>query len=388
MTLLTASRRRASRLRSGQVALAVVLLAGLSVAPARPDPIGVVGSSAVDLPARLTDREFWQLVEDLSEPNGFFRSDNLVSNEDTFQYVIPRLTEIVKPGGVYLGVGPDQNFTYIAALRPRMAFITDIRRGNLHAHLMYKALFELSADRAEFLSRLFSRPRPAGVGATSTVEQLFDAYAMVNSSEKLATQNLRAIVDHLRQKHGFPIDRADESGIAYVYSAFYQLGPFLSYSSAGMVSRGTRYPTYQDLQLADDDRGVQRGYLASEANFKWLKTLQQNNLVVPVVGDFAGPKALRAVGAWVRARGGTVTTFYTSNVEQYLFQSHVWDAFARNVASLPLDASSTLLRSCFNQCRMPVGARSVTLLDSLQALVRDHQAGRIAFYVDVLSRTR
>jgi hypothetical protein len=37
---------------------------------------------------------------------------------------------------------------------------------------------------------------------------------------------------------------------------------------------------------------------------------------------------------------------------------------------------------------MPPGARSVTLLDSMQALVRDHQAGRIAGYVDVLTRTR
>jgi hypothetical protein len=253
---------------------------------------------------------------------------------------------------------------------------------------MYKALFELSADRAEFLSRLFSRPRPAGIGTASTAEQLFDAYAMVDPSEKLYGQNLRAVLDHLRRTHGFPIDQEDESGIAYVYSAFYQLGPFLSYSSAGVPVRGSRYPTYQDLQMADDGRGGQRGYLAAEAHFKWVKLLQKSNLIVPVVGDFGGPKALRAVGAWVRARGGTVTTFYTSNVEQYLFQSRAWDAFARNVAALPIDPTSTLLRSCFTQCPMPPGARSVTLLDSMQALVRDHQAGRIAGYVDVLTRTR
>ena len=67
-----------------------------------------------------------------------------------------------RPGGVYLGVGPEQNFTYIAALKPKMVFITDIRRGNLHMQLMYKALFELSADRAEFVSRLFTKKRPGG----------------------------------------------------------------------------------------------------------------------------------------------------------------------------------------------------------------------------------
>ena len=105
----------------------------------------------------------------MSEPNGAFTSDNLLSNERVFARLVPELVAKTKPGGVYLGVGPEQNFTYIAAMRPRMAFITDIRRGNLHLQLMYKALFELSADRAEFVSRLFTKPRPAGLTATSTV---------------------------------------------------------------------------------------------------------------------------------------------------------------------------------------------------------------------------
>ena len=69
-----------------------------------------------------------------------------------------------KPGGVYLGVGPEQNYTYMVAVRPRLAIIFDIRRGNLDLQLMYKALFELAKDRAEFISLLFSKPRPAGLG--------------------------------------------------------------------------------------------------------------------------------------------------------------------------------------------------------------------------------
>ncbi len=77
--------------------------------------------------------------------------------------MIPDLLERVKPGGVYLGVAPEVNFSYITAIKPRMAFIIDIRRGNLHEHLLYKALFEMASDRADFLSRLFSRKRPAGL---------------------------------------------------------------------------------------------------------------------------------------------------------------------------------------------------------------------------------
>ncbi len=113
---------------------------------------------AIREPVRYTDAGFWALVKDLSEPAGFFRSDNFVSNEVPYQGVIPELQGIVGTGGVYLGVGPDQNYTYIAATRPRLAFILDIRRQNMLQHLLYKSIFELSADRVEFLSRLFSRP--------------------------------------------------------------------------------------------------------------------------------------------------------------------------------------------------------------------------------------
>src|SRR6187402_1670366 len=123
---------------------------------AAPTPAPVPPAAA--LPERLTDQEFWKLIGDLSEPGGSFRSDNLLSNEVWLQYVIPDLLNVAKPGRVYMGVGPEQNFTYIAALKPAMAFIVDVRRGNLQMHLMYKALFEMSADRPDFVSRLFSRP--------------------------------------------------------------------------------------------------------------------------------------------------------------------------------------------------------------------------------------
>jgi len=116
-------------------------------------PWSLAGQSREPLPDSLSDQEFWSLTEKLSEPDGYFRStsgspDNLLSNENTISTVAAQLAARFKPGGVYLGVGPEQNFTYIAAIKPRIAFITDIRRGNLHLHLIYKALFEMSANRA------------------------------------------------------------------------------------------------------------------------------------------------------------------------------------------------------------------------------------------------
>jgi hypothetical protein len=171
--------------------------------------VAIVRAGADTLPARLEDKDFWQIALSFSERPGPFGSDNLLSNEDALQDVIPELVRVVRPQGVYLGVGPEQNLTYIAALRPRIAFIVDIRRGNFNTHLMYKALFELSADRAEFVSRLFSRKRPDGLGATSTVAEIFDAYLDVAPSDALYSQNMRAIVNNLVKTHGFQLGADD-----------------------------------------------------------------------------------------------------------------------------------------------------------------------------------
>jgi hypothetical protein len=138
--------------------------------------VSSVAAAQSTIPSRLSDKEFWQFISDVSEPGGYFRSDNFLSNETGFQHPIPELKKTTTPGGVYLGVGPEQNFTYIVALQPKMAVIFDIRRQNMVQHLMYKALFETSADRADFLSTLFSRPRPAGLDRTTTPGALFDAF--------------------------------------------------------------------------------------------------------------------------------------------------------------------------------------------------------------------
>ncbi len=86
-------------------------------------------------------------------------------------------------------------------------------------------------------------------------------------------------------------------------------------------------------------------YLATEQNFQVLKSLESKNLLVPVVGNFGGPKAIRAVGQFVSEHGSIVSAFYLSNVEMYLYQQNLWDAFCRNVATLPLDDASTFIRS-------------------------------------------
>jgi hypothetical protein len=301
-------------------------------------------AAARALPTRLTDAQFWRLIAELSELNGTFRSDNLLSNEVGMQVVIPELTRVAKTGRVYLGVGPEQNYTYIAALRPAMAFIVDVRRGNLDLQLMYKALFELSADRGEFVSRLFSRPRPDGLDTASSASAIFAAFTPVPSSEALYKSNLRAVLDHLTRTHALGLLADDLSGISGIYRAFFEFGPAIQYSSTGR-SAGRNQPTYADLMSATDASGQARSYLASEESFAFVKDLEARNMLVPVVGNFGGPRAIRRVGAYVKDHHATVSAFYLSNVEQYLRMDGLWGAFCASAATLPLDVSSVFIRS-------------------------------------------
>jgi hypothetical protein len=331
--------RRNRRLLVAALVLVAGIVAGLT---------HFVVRAAETLPPRLSDQDFWRLSNDISEPNGFFQSDNLLSNEIWLQYVIPDLVKRTRAGGVYMGVGPEQNYTYIAALKPKMVFLPDIRRGNLDLQLMYKAIFQLSADRADFVSLLFSKKRPKGLGTESAAAEIFAAYDAVETGpDDVFTKNLKAIDDELTATHHLPLSKDDLDGIEYVYDKFYMFGPQINYGSSQGNFRGGRggFTNYADLMRATDAAGIDRSYLANEENFRFVKSLEEKNMMVPVVGDLSGPKAIRAIGRYLKDHGATVEAFYLSNVEQYLQRSGTTNAFLCNVASMPLDDQSTFIRS-------------------------------------------
>jgi len=357
-----------------------------------------VRGAAPELPSRLSDKAFWQLITDLSEPGGSFRSDNFLSNENAFQTVIPDLKSMLPSGGVYLGVGPEQNFTYILALRPRLAFIVDIRRGNLLEQLLYKAFFEMSSSRAEFLSRLFARKRPTDVPANAPPDVLFSALDSAAPSEVLFKENLQAARDKLVKDHKFVLSEDDLKGLEYVYSAFFRGGVELnySYSPNGVSGFGGGFPSYRELMSETDGQGDNRSYLATEENFRTLREYQRNNAIIPIVGDFGGEKALRAVGDYLRQHNATVTAFYTSNVEQYLFQeAYAWRRFLQNVATFPIDSRSTFIRSISNRGfpfsqfrRISPAARASTALSPIGDVVKAFNAGQIHRYEDVVAMSK
>jgi hypothetical protein len=319
-----------TRILTVSLIVALLLIIPFSVSPAI--------RAADTLPNAITDAVFWKMISDFSETGGTFVFEMYMSNEVTFQTIIPDLLKVAPQGGVYLGVAPEQNFTYIATLRPRIAFIVDIRRENMIEMLMYKALFEISANRGEFLSRLFSRrPRSAQSDPQASVESLFDAMAGGRGDAAFFAQNLQAIKDRLQKTHAFPLTAKDLRTIDDIYNLFYRGGP-----DASLTTYGT---SYRLLMRQTDTRGRNWNFLTTEQNFQFVRQMQQKNLIVPVVGDFAGPKAIRAVAKYLHDHGAVVSAFYVSNVEEYIASPRsVWTAYCRNIASLPLNASSTFIR--------------------------------------------
>jgi hypothetical protein len=367
-----------------------LVIIGLSVvACVRMLLVTLPATASAALPTRFSDDEFWRMVTQLSEPDGYFHSENFTSNEGAFQFVIPELKRRLTSGGVYIGVGPEQNLTYIVALRPEMAFIVDIRRQNLLEHLLYKALIEISANRTEFLSRLFCRRPSSEVGSAATASTLFSAFRGVTASRELFQQNLKAVKDALLTRHGFPLTSDDLEQIQHVYVQFYERGPELSYSFPG-ASPGVLelFPAYADLMTATDAAGVSHSYVATEENFQALRELEARNLIIPIVGDFAGPKALRAVGRYIEEHERTVSAFYTSNVEQYLFQDKdAWKNFYANVAMLPTSERSVFIRSIANSAPITSGPMrlSIPQVSPIANVLAAFNDGKIASYADVIA---
>jgi hypothetical protein len=314
-----------------------------------------------------------------------------MSNEDSAQFVIPALKQTARQGGVYLGVGLEQNFTYIAAIQPKIAFVIDIRRDNMIEHLVYKALFELSTDRADFISRLFSRKRPADLNENSPAKAIFDGYQSAGVDPALYESNLAVVINHLVNVHKFQLNEADRAAVARILNAFRASSP------ATLRGQGDNTnPTYAQLMTATDLTGHNQGFLGTEETFKALQDFERRNLLIPLVGDFAGDKAIISVGRYLKERNAVADVFYLSNVERYLFeQGDNAKRFYANVAALPLGPSSTFIRSVTSDISVRLGipipessAKWRSFLSPISENLKAFEAGSTKSYTDIFKYDR
>jgi hypothetical protein len=370
--------------------------AAIIVAVATLVPMMVPGMAvqAPALPSQISDKDFWRMIVDLSEPGGSYPYENFVSNELQVQDVVPALKVTMKPGGVYMGVGPEQNFTYVEVLQSKLAFVIDIRRQNMLEMLLYKALFELSPDRVDFVGRLFSRVRPAGLDTKTSPADLFRAYSNAKADADLYAQNLQAIKASMT-KHGYELSADDLSKIEHVYDVFYRGGPGINYAFASPSTPPNLAgsPGYARMMNTTDAAGRNSAFLANEENYQYVREMQRKNLIVPLVGDFAGPAAIRNVARYLKERNSTVAVFYISNVETYLDDSQR-QVFYDNVAALPVDSSSMFIRHILgNPARLNLswwkpGMSNVSTVAPMSDLIRAVQSGRRPTMQEIIRDTK
>ena len=338
-------------------------------------------------PESLSAAEFSKMIRDFSEDGGYFRSDNFTSNETAYLYILDKLQQHGTTGGAYLGVGPEQNFTYIAKVRPRIAFIVDIRRQAVIQHLMYKAIFHLSPTRTQFLSRLVSRPAPAKVDGS--LNDLLAHFSAAVGDEKLYAENLAAIRKTIQDDFQFPLSEADAKSLEYVYKSFYTDGLEIAYRMDGNASWGNMsFPSLKEITEQTDQYGKQGNFLASVNDYEFVRGLHRKNLIIPIVGNFGGKKALVSVGDYLRKIGLTVTAYYTSNVEQYLFDGTLFSDFATNVSKLPLTEKSMFIRGVTGRGRsvaMLPGHRLTTFIQPMTVFVKDFKEGLYSSYRDLVT---
>lgn len=339
-----------------------------------------------------------QLSQKISEPGGYFGSDNLVSNELSYQHIIPKLQEMGVGGGVYVGVGPDQSFTYIAAIRPHKAFMLDIRRDCLLHHLLFKALFMSARNRAEYLSLMFGRPVPAHLKDWNkkTLKELIEYIDRTPADAKLF-EKYRTDIKQQINKFGFNLSDREQEAVERIYRAFYQSGMEVRYIIRDRPMPSNRYfPSYRSILLETDLDNQQRNYLATEDSYQFLKKMQEQNLIIPITGDLAGDHAVRELGKYLQETGEKISAFYVSNVEFYLWrQSGSFERFVQNLKSLPIDNKSVIIRSYFNYAyyayqhpKTVENHFSVQQFQTIQSLIKDMDpaTGGYNSYYDLVTR--
>ena len=322
--------------------------------PSRPQPIRRLAD--VTFPAR--DRAMARVAADLSEPESGPPADNLLSNEDSTFRVADRVAALAPPGGVYLGVGPDQNFSLIAPGRPDLAFVVDFRRRNALLHLAHKALMLRAPTRVDYLARLLART-PGPLPPDPTAADLVAAFDRRPLDRARLDAEVAAAAEILR-----PLDlvRPDEwPALAALQRKL--AGPGLD----GRFLALPMYPTF-GRQLAARDRAGQPGhFLARESSYQLGRDLPRGDRLIPLVGDFAADAdgCLPRLAAWLRARRLAVATFYLADVEFFLARAGRYPAFAAHLHRLPWLPGAILIRTSTREIphpdRLP-GASSTTIV--------------------------
>ena len=339
----------------------------------------------------LTDQVFGQWLEQCSERGQDFISDNWVSNEMAYADHLDYLRRTVPAGSVFIGVGPEQNFSYLAAVPFRYAFIVDVRRDNLLQHLYYKVLFEECPTPQQWLAALCSRRYDPSWERSSYADWL-EAVGRAPIDPGQAP----LFLERFRRRAGqlnFGLRDSDQKFLARLQSEFAAKGLEVRFEYRLPKPDEPTFPAFREVLLARDPAGHYGCFLASQTGYGRVRGMQQENRIIPVVGDFGGRRTFGEIACLLRRQNLKVGLFYASNVEFYLmprrFPGAKMENFVWNLECLPTTSASLLLRT--HKIKLP-GADAypwgnplfVPRLQYLQRFVQRYERGELTDYAQCL----
>ena len=310
----------------------------------------------------------------------------LVSNEVGHQNVIPYFQQHINPRNIYIGVGPDQNYTYISIARPSFAFILDNREENQILHYLFKACFELASSRQEYLSILFSKPLKYNISLLSLCDMVH-YFSQIEGDINYFNKNWDLLYKAI-QKYRQNISKNNIYQIHAMYEEFFEYHLLLRTRNDLTSWQGWPYPNYRDFILATDQTGRSWNFLNDDLRFQWLKTMQRNNRIIPIVGDLTGGKTLRTIAEFATKKGIPISTIYISNAEQLIFQEQLFDQYMSNIKNLPKDSSGLLIRTVVNKKgqvhpEFKDGQILTTVIQKIESFIQLYEEGRYNTYWDI-----
>ena len=259
-------------------------------------------------------------------PASNYASDCFVTSEDGYNDVLVRRVPAgTMTTGAYVGVGPDQNFIYAGVLRPRLVLIVDARMDNLLEHLVFKLLMERAETPLEYLTALFSRelpPGPAVVGpGPEPLLAAFDALPVSAASHESTVKWIKA--ELLRRWAALApyLDRVD-----YLCGEFFTRQLDITSVSARLLANLDFVPTLREVIGARETHGVDLHYLTDPGRYGYVRSLQVEDRIIPVLGNLLSPRSVAQVNELLRQGGEAVSHLYLSNLEEFLLGRYLMDS--------------------------------------------------------------
>jgi hypothetical protein len=200
---------------------------------------------------------------------------------------------IADKGGVFLGIGPDQNYLMAGWSRPEVLIPLDFDQAIIDLHFAYRVAF-LHSETPEAFRAMWTQEK----------EAQFKALLETEYKDK------------------------DSRQLKGILKAFARARPkvLLRFKRVSKLHREKGIPTYLD----------------NPEQYAYVRKLYQTGRVFPVRGDLTATTTMRDIGEACKKLGLEIKVLYLSNTQQYFDYT---DDFKQNILALPLAEDSVVLHT-------------------------------------------